>query len=939
MTWLKRTISLLLILSVILSLSAFSAFAEESAEESKPSVSATAEDIAIAEKLMALGIVKEINTETLADNVTRGEMIPLLTELALLDSASLTATTTPFLDVDVFHPQIGAYSALQKLGYISGDENRMFRPNDVLTYNEAITFIVKIMDYKLFAERNGGYPSGYLYTANVYELLDGLSGQGTEAIPWFDVYRLINHALDAKAVTMTNYTGDGKAEFILQENITIAEERYGAKKITGVVTGNENTRLRSSDSSRIGRYQIEIDRVVYDTPEQEYADLLGFSVTAYLSENENGDMEVIYLEERRKKNKTFRINSENIIPSKTTDNRMYYYNEDDKEKHIALDGASLVVIYNGKSRTGYGTISNILPQNGYILALDHTGDEVYDILFINEFQNFTIGSFDSYTQKYYEKYTGETVTIDPIEDDVRVYDAEGKTLGADAITRDAVISVMETQNADGYRLITVYVLTGTVTGAIDEITSDDKYLINGTYYELAENVAGYISAGEIAQPKAGQTAVFTLDMAGRIAHIDRDASSIKGKYAFVMGAEAKGAIVDSVRLKLYTQDGEFLDLNTTNRVTIDGKRYQLSSDAVIDEVLSLIPAGDIIIYKASGKEIASSDTAAPNYGTETAVDDAGNLNLITEGTSFYTKAGICHAPDMKSNKFVVKSGQTIVFYTPSMDKLLEDTEKYSVSKTFSTTKLLYGQYQNTATRQAIESFAVYNLEEKNIGVATCLLLRGAGGSSASGLSKSSKFNVFTKSNDAINEDGENVKRIYYYVDGKEQSCIANEKVTYSYDRAGVTGGTEVPLAQVELSPGDVFQFATDTDGYIDAINVVYRYDQSNKESAYKAGTQLKTLAWLTMPEFSMTFNTNEGEGAAVGKFMEADTKNSIIMYHMDDPEVSYFIGIGKATFEVFRMDTLKGEQVTADALMEGDTILVRSDTGYSSNAAQIIILR
>ncbi len=932
MNWLKRTISLLIVVSCLISTAVFSTSAENASM-------ADAEDFAITEKLTSIGVFSEIDTANLLTTVKREDIIPLLLELCSLKGADLSAQTTPFLDVPVTDPMIGGYSALYKLGYITGDENRMFRPLDDLTYNDAITLILNIMEYKVFAVRNGGYPAGYLYTANTLDMLNGLNGQGTDTILWCDVYRLVDRALDARAVSVSVYSADGTAEFELSKTETMLSERYNIRKITGVVTGNENTRLKVSDSSLIDRYQIEINGTVYDTNGLEYADFLGKTVNAYIKKDDRGSDIVLYMEETRNKNEVFELDAENIIKEKSTSNRVYYYDENDKERHVSVNDTELIVVYNGKSRSGYGTLQNVLPQYGTLIALDNNGDDKYDILFIWELKNFLIENYDSYTLTFREKYTDEIVKIDPVEDDVRIYDSEGTTLSFESLTRGALISYAETKNEEGYRLITVYVATNTVTGTVSEVTEDGKVMIGNNIYELAENVENYISSDAIAPIKAGQSLTVTLDMSGKIANVENDSSSARGKYAFVMGAEPAGVIAGAIRLKLYNENGDFLDVETTSKINIDGNRITLSSDEIVESTLSKIPVGDIVIYSMSGEHLSYIDTIAPNYGMETPIADAGNLNLITEGTSFYTKAGICHAPDMKTDKFVVKNKETIVFKTPASDELLEDMEAYAVSKEFSTTKLLYGQYQNTSTRQAIESYAAYNLEDNNINVATCLLLRGAGGSGASGLSRTSKFCVYTKSNDAINEDGETVKRIYYYEGGKEQSYLTDEKIIYSYDRASVAGGTETTFEKCELLPGDVFQFGTDDKGYINAINVVYRQDQSDKKSQYDESKALKDLAWLTMPEFSMQFNTNDGEGAAVGKFMDIDTENGIMMYHMDNPSVSYFIGISKATFEVFRMANLKGEAVTADALTEGDIVLVRSDTGFSSTAAQIVILR
>ena len=499
--------------------------------------------------------------------------------------------------------------------------------------------------------------------------------------------------------------------------------------------------------------------------------------------------------------------------------------------------------------------------------------------------------------------------------------------------------MMQTENATGYRLITIYIGSELVEGTLTEVSSDGKYLIGDMYYELADNMKEYVSSGQIAEPKVGQSAVYYLDSAGKIGYYELDTTTIKGQYAFVMGTEVKGALPDSIRIMLYTDKGEFADTQTAKNLNIDGKRYTLSSENEIKKVQELIPVGDIIIFTQRDGKVNYIDTTAPNAGAGSLLEDAGNLNLITEGTDFRARNGLCHGTDASENKFVVKNGQTFIFTTPSMDSLMEDTDVYSVSTTMNRSKLLYGQYQNTSTRQSIESFAAYNIEDSKIGVATCLLLRGTTASGASGLSRSSRFNVFTKFTNAVDEDGASMKRAYYYVNGEETSTLANEEVYYSYTRAGNAAGDLVPLEKVELLPGDVFQFATDSDGCISAINVVYRADQSDKKSEYMPDTPLRDLAWLKYPTYSMEFNTNEGEGAAAARFSAIDIKNNIMLFDMDDPNKSYQIAVDNASFELFRSDTLKGETANSESLIEGDIVLIRSETGYDASAAQILILR
>ena len=219
--------------------------------------------------------IDEFDTQTLTSAIKRFEIIPLLMELAGLNDGAETSavTSTPLLETcSAFDKQIGAYSTLYKQGVYSRRRKRdMFRPNDLLTYNEAVTLVINIMGYKLFAMRNGGYPSGYLYAANVCKLsTTGLHGQRSDPIVWYDVCRILNHAMDADAVVVTNYTGDGSGRVHLRQRTNhFLEDRYTYYEDCGHCYRKRKRPLAlRSDSTGIGPSpQNEIDRTVYDTPE------------------------------------------------------------------------------------------------------------------------------------------------------------------------------------------------------------------------------------------------------------------------------------------------------------------------------------------------------------------------------------------------------------------------------------------------------------------------------------------------------------------------------------------------------------------------------------------------------------------------------------------------------------------------------------------------
>lgn len=938
MSNLRRIVSFVLVLAMIAASGVFSlgVFAEAEGDTSDPMVSDVTledEDRIVAEKLTTFGIINAVDEADLTKYLTRADMIAILVQYLGLNGTTFESSTTPFLDVSVFDPQIGAYSMLYKAGYIAGDDNKMYRPNDLLTYNEAVTLVVNAMGYKMFAIRNGGYPEGYLYTANRYGLLKGLRGNGQNPIPYCDLYKIMEASLDADAVVQRYFSADGEGEFELQKDVTVLEEIYNIKKIEGVVTGNENTRLLSSNSSLIDMNQIEINNVVYDAPDQVYADYLGRSVIAYARENDRDAYDIIYIELDGNKNHEYEVQAEDLLIDETTSSRIYYEDENLNERHLSVDSANLSVIYNGKNRTGYGALKNTLPESGYIVGVDNSGDEAIDVLFVYEFKNIVVGAIDLYTYKIYDKYTNEAITLDPDLDDVRIYNAGGQEMRVTDIKADDVLTVMETDNDKDYKLIIVYNERKTLEGMVEEITSDNKYLIDGTYYELASNALDYVSEGHLPALKAGTSATFYLDHEGKIANYNRGTST-NAIYGFVAGVDAESTIASTLSLKIYTQDATWITAETVDKVNIDGERYSVGSESGMQQAMAAIPVGEVILFTMSGDKINYIDTAQVNKGNPSRYSDTGNLNEIAAGSEFETRNGMCNEKgDASTNKFVVRSGQCIIFSTPASGELLDNLEDYSV--TTSLAKNYYtvaaGQYNQVVT----DGYFAYNTGEDDINVATCILLRGSKSAGSSSLGRNSVFSVVTKISSAINDEGETRTKLYYDQNGSELSNLLedDDKVEYSIQRAGNATATEVKFSDIGLKVGDVIQLATDAEGYITAINVVYRYDQS---------TDLKDQAWLKGQQYDLSFGNYNGEGAACGIVKKVDAPSNVLQFSVTDAngvEKIYNIGTGSAGVSIYRQDLEKAESASISALMEGDLVLIRTSTGFAATAAQILVIR
>ncbi len=942
----KRMLSILLAM-VMLSSGATCVFAEMEQAEVTPAVSVTEEDVRIADKLATIGITDPVEASELSNPITRGEMIPILLKYLRFDVVSAESATTPFLDISAFDPMIGGYSALYKAGYISGDDNKMYHPNDYLTYNEAVTMVINAMGYNMFAVRNGGYPAGYLYTANKYGMLEDLKGQGQMPIPYCDLFRIIDSSLEADAVVQRTFDANGNGTLELQKDVSVMEELHGIRFLEGIVTGNENTRLFASGSERISRYQIEIDGVVYDTPEQEYANFLGMAVNAYAEKAED-EYRIIYLE-KDDINNVFTLQAEDLLPEKTTSSAIYYEDENDKEKHLNIDSADYTVIYNGKSYNAFGSLRDILPENGFIEGIDNTGDEIVDVLMVYELTNMVIGAVDRKNYKIYDKYTNEVLEADSVEDDVRIYDSEGNQINLNTLSEDDVISYTLTTGNTDYKLLIIYVCDKKVDGLITEITADDKILIDDTYYEMADNLIHYIEAGKLGALKAGVNGLFYLDRSGRIANYIRG-ESLGMTYAVVAGVDADDTLSGGLFLKLFTQDSEWRTLKAVSNVNIDGERINTTTDVGKREAANLIPLGEVIRFTEHNEEINYIDTAAMNKGIYSKAGDAGNLNLAASGSGFTTRYGMCtEYGDLSQNKFMINS-ETIIFETPSKEEMLEKTDEFAVVNS-----LVQNYYLPTNPggwwQGVFDGYFVYNTFDTDIAVADCLLLRGSNSGRSSqksegggnyevtvgnfgsvALTARSHMGVVSKILSGMDEYGNEREKVYVQLNGTEKYALVGERIQYSKCKMNAYSATPVSFKDIGLEVGDVIQVGTDGDGYITQINVVYRANQE--------GEQAKN-AWLTFPMYDMTYEQKGGEGAGVGFVHAVDVDNRILQVVMGTAEnaETYDILASVATITVYDTKTKKSQTGTVYDLMKDDLVIVRSDVDYSARASQILVLR
>ena len=114
-------------------------------------------------------------------SVTRAQMAAILCRM-LDETEDLNTDGNRFADVPASYWANGYILKAADLGIIGGYKDGTFKPDDTVTYEQAVAMVVRAMDLENVAIEYGGYPDGYIAVADEYGFTWGLSAERGEAM-------------------------------------------------------------------------------------------------------------------------------------------------------------------------------------------------------------------------------------------------------------------------------------------------------------------------------------------------------------------------------------------------------------------------------------------------------------------------------------------------------------------------------------------------------------------------------------------------------------------------------------------------------------------------------------------------------------------------------------------------------------------------------------
>lgn len=126
--------------------------------------------------------------------VSRAEMATILCSL-LGEKENLSTNGSVFLDVPASHWANKYITKAVSIGAISGYGNGNFGPSDTVTYEQALTMIVRAMGLEKEAVVAGGYPDGYIEIACDLGYTDWVTAEKGDLLSRWQVALIVGNVL------------------------------------------------------------------------------------------------------------------------------------------------------------------------------------------------------------------------------------------------------------------------------------------------------------------------------------------------------------------------------------------------------------------------------------------------------------------------------------------------------------------------------------------------------------------------------------------------------------------------------------------------------------------------------------------------------------------------------------------------------------------------
>ena len=756
----KKVISLILSILLCLSIVVAPSYAEEEtmSEEMK----------GIIEVLRMFDVIPEYYDYNVNVNeqTTRADFVNSAAKL--INLGDYKGEEIFYYDVPNTHWAYNGICAMTQKGIVNGTGDKLFKPDEHITYEESYKILLSVLGYKEYAENRGGYPLGYVAAANTTGISKGVTS--SEYVTLGDMFYLLYNAMLTEIFEPTIYA-DTTLGYQVSDQ-TVLSIYHGVYYDEGILEGAAGTTL---DGDTIDKDKAEIEDVVYET-EIPLADYLGMEIKFLYRYDKNDDIRTIIWARETGRSGVLDIIADNDASFNKENFELSYYDTVADKKKIVKLNRTMSVIYNGGAVTA--NVDEIFNKAHYTAKLIENKNGEYTAAIVKSYENIVVGGKSSVTYMIYDDLVaGNSISLDEnIYENINLKNASGSPVSFSSIQIGNVLSVYKSLDK---KYVEVIVNDSTVSGVVKKIKTD-KF---GTYVTI-DDKEYYLRSHDL-DFSMGDTLTAYLDVNGEIASYK---VSLHGAFAgYMMNAALENNGVEaSVKIKLLHESGKVDVYECAAKTEVDGIKYTDSEEVYLALCLNREFVRQVALFETDKDGyIRTIDTVA--YNTDKEPSNSLRVNIEYTGSVHSKVNGVLGTVG-------VADGNTVIFSVPekAVENQAEDKEYTVLAK-------------NELPEDGRLNIESYKTKE-DVGFEEYVLVRGYSGSSARTMPV-----LITGFGTKVNNNGEIVEFIEGYQGVATISLTASEKVSFS-----------------ELKPGMIIKPMVDKSGEVIDMAILYDYRTPDK---------------------------------------------------------------------------------------------------------------
>lgn len=512
-----------------------------------------------------------------AETVTRAQFVDIVGKMLGVNPSSRPKETS-FKDVSPLSPYAASIEYAVGLGLISGTADNTFRPGREIMFHEAVKILVGALGYSEMAQFNGGYPTGYLYIAQQYGVLKGISA---DEFTKPAIVRILYNTLHAPMLKQVSFGLE--SEYVSDEEVTLLSEYHDIYLLEGLFSETEHTDLTGTSIAPKGC--VVIDGVTCRVA-KDFEQYLGYAVEAYVRQTGDEDPTVVNMYPHSR-NEVVTVDADDIEKTLTTEELFVYYL--DREKNDKTDELDIPVdvdlIYNGQAYPSF-TKEDLTIDSGSVTLISYDGDDEVDVIRVTSYEIAVVESISQRGGFILNKYTYDEdlkqVNFELLSNAfiLNVY-KDGNEIGVENLKPFDVIMVAKPK--DGAKeMLTIEVISDRKTVTVEEIFTDaGEVVADGEVYELSHVYMEALAANDpfAQQMVPGQTGTVYLDKDGKIAAYQKSFDSTM-QYGYLRKSMKKSRVDDTAMLRILKTDGTWETFETADTVDIKENGEYLYLDGV-----------------------------------------------------------------------------------------------------------------------------------------------------------------------------------------------------------------------------------------------------------------------------------------------------------------------------------------------------------------------